>query len=64
MENFEVDRIKVSRIWGACDFKEIKNQNANEFYTDIVKNFSSANPAPERKKRTFTSLREGMIKSV
>jgi hypothetical protein len=33
MENFEVDRIKVSRIWGACDFKEFENQNANEFYT-------------------------------
>lgn len=32
-ENFEVDRIKVSRIWGVCDFNELDDQNASEFYT-------------------------------
>jgi hypothetical protein len=33
MENFKVDDLKVTRIWGTCDFKELDDQNANEFYT-------------------------------
>jgi hypothetical protein len=33
MENFTIDGIKVSRIWGTCDFRELEDKNANEFYT-------------------------------
>ncbi len=32
-ENFEIGRIKVSKIWGSCDFKELEDPNADEFYT-------------------------------
>jgi len=33
MESFTIEGIRVSRIWGDCDFKTLEDKNANDFYT-------------------------------
>jgi len=34
MEKFTVNDKKISRIWGACQFKEPDNENERQFYTE------------------------------
>ncbi len=33
MENFKVDDKKITRIWGACQFKEPENESERQFFT-------------------------------